>query len=102
MKYLPEWFPGAQFQRDAKSIKAEIQYSRWLPYDIVKRQVRELNLMTVLVRTHIDALPSSQAASGLASPSLVLSALEGQRSSKNGDFDDGIISAAAMTLLAGS
>ncbi|KAG8871040.1 hypothetical protein FRB98_001110, partial [Tulasnella sp. 332] len=78
LKYLPEWFPGAQFQHDAKSVKAAIQYSRWLPYDIVKRQ----------------------AASGLASPSLVLSALDGRGSSKNGDFDDGIISATAMTLFA--
>lgn len=41
VKYVPGWFPGAKFQHEAKSIKAELEYSRWFPFNLVKSQVRE-------------------------------------------------------------
>lgn len=40
VKYLPAWLPGAQFKRDARVFKEVADRAKWLPFDMVKRQVR--------------------------------------------------------------
>ncbi|KAG8979553.1 hypothetical protein FRB94_011294 [Tulasnella sp. JGI-2019a] len=77
LEYLPEWFPGAQFKRDAKSIRIVANKTQWLPYNMVK----------------------SRAALGTAPPSFTLAGLEAMEASTDGDLDDEIISGAAMTLF---
>lgn len=42
VRYLPEWLPGANFKREARDIKVIANESRWLPYNMVKRQVCKL------------------------------------------------------------
>ncbi|KAG8859729.1 hypothetical protein FRB96_004303 [Tulasnella sp. 330] len=81
LRHLPDWFPGAAFKREAKEIRAAANETRWLPYNMVKRQ----------------------ASLGTAPHSFVLSALEAEEYRQNGELDDIIISASAMSLfIAGS
>ncbi|KAG9025531.1 hypothetical protein FRB95_010080 [Tulasnella sp. JGI-2019a] len=77
LEYLPEWFPGAQFKRDANSIRVVTHKTQWLPYNMVK----------------------SRAALGTAPPSFTLTGLETMAASTDGDLDDEIISSTAMTLF---
>ncbi|KAG8877882.1 hypothetical protein FRB97_002953 [Tulasnella sp. 331] len=77
LRYIPDWLPGVNFKREAKAIRAIALETRWLPYHMVKKQ----------------------ASSGTAPPSFVLSALEAAKSSQNGELDDDVISAAAMSLF---
>lgn len=39
VKYLPDWFPGTQFKQDARAFKELALAARWLPFNMVKRQV---------------------------------------------------------------
>ncbi|KAG8877871.1 hypothetical protein FRB97_002942 [Tulasnella sp. 331] len=73
LKYLPEWFPGAQFHRDAKLTKEVAEKTRWLPFNMVQN--------------------------GTAPPSFVSSALSAMRTSKADDIDENIISGAAFVLF---
>ncbi|GJE99701.1 cytochrome P450 [Phanerochaete sordida] len=41
LKYIPEWFPGAAFQRHAKVWRKSITYIRNAPYDVVKERMAE-------------------------------------------------------------
>ncbi|KAG8877883.1 hypothetical protein FRB97_002954 [Tulasnella sp. 331] len=79
LRHLPDWFPGAAFKREAKEIRAAANETRWLPYNMVKRQ----------------------ASLGTAPHSFVLSALEAEEYRQNGELDDIIISASAMSLFIG-
>jgi len=38
LKYIPSWFPGAQFKRDAKRWSIVSKASRLLPFNMVKRK----------------------------------------------------------------
>ena len=40
VKYIPAWFPGAQFRRDANECKKIGTESLWRAFNMVKRQVR--------------------------------------------------------------
>ncbi|KAG9013448.1 hypothetical protein FRB94_002522 [Tulasnella sp. JGI-2019a] len=77
LRYLPEWFPGAQFKRDARRFRELAYTTRWLPFNMTKRQV----------------------ADGTATPSFTLSLLEGYADGESEKQNDDIISAAAFTLF---
>ncbi|KAG8985460.1 hypothetical protein FRB93_005846 [Tulasnella sp. JGI-2019a] len=79
LAYLPDWFPGTQFKQDAKSMKAVMQKTRRLPFEMVKKKM----------------------ASGTAPPSFVLTALEGQKDGLISDVDGEVISYAALTIYGG-
>ncbi|KAG8859727.1 hypothetical protein FRB96_004301 [Tulasnella sp. 330] len=76
LRYLPDWFPGASFKREAKKIKVVTDETRWLPFDMVKRQV----------------------SSGTAPQSFVRSALESE-DYRQGNLNDDMISAAGMSIF---
>ncbi|KAG8988299.1 hypothetical protein FRB95_012093 [Tulasnella sp. JGI-2019a] len=77
LKYVPSWFPGAQFHRDAKTTKEIAAKAQWLPYQAVKQK----------------------AETGIAPPSYVLSALDTMKTTE--DIDDQMISMSALTLFSG-
>ncbi|KAG8981357.1 hypothetical protein FRB93_008723 [Tulasnella sp. JGI-2019a] len=76
LKYIPQWFPGAQFHRDARASKEDLERTKWLPYNTVK----------------------AKAGNGTASPSYVLTALNAMKTAKAGDIDDHLISMTASAL----
>ncbi|RDX54729.1 cytochrome P450 [Lentinus brumalis] len=39
LKYLPSWFPGAAFKRQARQWRAELEHLVYTPYNIVKERV---------------------------------------------------------------
>lgn len=39
VKYVPEWFPGADFQRQARIWRKSVMAARNEPYDVVKGQM---------------------------------------------------------------
>ncbi|KAG9029268.1 hypothetical protein FRB95_005542 [Tulasnella sp. JGI-2019a] len=75
LKYIPEWFPGAQFHQAAKVVKEFGAKAQWLPYNMVK----------------------AKADAGTAPPSYVLSALDAMNAGQ--DIDPEIISMSALTLF---
>ncbi|KAG8992293.1 hypothetical protein FRB95_005541 [Tulasnella sp. JGI-2019a] len=77
LRYIPEWFPGAQFKRYARTVRETAQRAQWLPYNMVK----------------------AKAATGNAPPSYVLAALEAMDTPEGSDYDDQTISMSASTLL---
>lgn len=101
MKYVPEWFPGAQFKREARLIKAMSENAVWLPYSIVKEKVgydvshqTPASITKVLSSSH-----SLEAANGTAPPSFVLSALEASQENPSAGLDDEIIAGVAVTMF---
>ncbi|KAG9022988.1 hypothetical protein FRB95_013875 [Tulasnella sp. JGI-2019a] len=76
LAYLPEWFHGAQFKKDAKVFAEQYRKAQWLPFDMVKRKT----------------------AVGTAHPSFVHSALKAHGTSIISDLDDDVILQAALTL----
>ena len=41
VRYLPEWFPGSGFKRVARRMARQLDRTVELPYQFVKRQMRE-------------------------------------------------------------
>jgi hypothetical protein len=39
LKYVPKWFPGARFQRDAEVFRKDILAMREVPFDMVKKSL---------------------------------------------------------------
>jgi hypothetical protein len=39
VRYIPTWFPGAKFKRDAQSIKPNVRAQFEVPYDMVKEKM---------------------------------------------------------------
>ena len=39
LKYVPSWFPGAQFQREAERMRHDLEELYDVPYDFVKEQM---------------------------------------------------------------
>ncbi|KAF9044252.1 cytochrome P450 [Panaeolus papilionaceus] len=57
MKYIPAWFPGASFQRQAREwrkLKDEVVNA---PFDHVKRLIRSGDATTCMLTSLIDAIP---------------------------------------------
>ncbi|KAG9027416.1 hypothetical protein FRB95_007784 [Tulasnella sp. JGI-2019a] len=79
LKYVPEWFPGAQFQKDARLAKEIYEKTRWIPYNTAVEKAEK----------------------GTAPASFVLSALEAMKTAKAGEIDANIISSSAFTLIGG-
>ncbi|KAG8877873.1 hypothetical protein FRB97_002944 [Tulasnella sp. 331] len=77
LKYVPEWFPGAHFQRDARHAKEVAERTRWLPYNVVEEKL----------------------ANGTATPSFVVTALKAMESAKAGDINRDIVSSTAFSLF---
>lgn len=48
MKYLPEWFPGANFQREARLWRASVEKMLHVPFNVVKqRMVRSIGVFYI-------------------------------------------------------
>ncbi|KAG8884278.1 hypothetical protein FRB98_002518 [Tulasnella sp. 332] len=76
LRFLPAWFPGAGFKREAKQYKAIANETRWMPFNMVKKQL----------------------SSRTAPQSFIRSALETEEYS-HGDLNDSVISAAGMSIF---
>ncbi|KAG9027418.1 hypothetical protein FRB95_007786 [Tulasnella sp. JGI-2019a] len=79
LRYIPEWFPGAQFQKDAKLAKETYAQARWVPYNRVVEKVKN----------------------GTAPTSFVSSALEAMKTAQADEVNADIISSSAFTLIGG-
>ena len=52
MKYVPEWFPGANFQREARTWKINVEKMRHAPFNEVQRQLVWLTFLDAIYRTN--------------------------------------------------
>ena len=54
VKYIPEWVPGAGFQKEARVWKTSVDKMRDVPFDVVKQQmVRSFPSALCFVLTYV-------------------------------------------------
>lgn len=54
LRYVPSWFPGAKFIRDARQWRTELEYLVMKPVNVVKEQLSAGNASTSYVSQHLD------------------------------------------------
>ncbi|KAJ7253713.1 cytochrome P450 [Mycena haematopus] len=79
LKYIPAWFPGASFQREAQRMRADLDKLFHVPYQFVKKEIR----------------------SGRPDPSFLLSYLE-EKNGKETVEEEELIQAFATALYSGN
>ncbi|KAG8881859.1 hypothetical protein FRB97_008983 [Tulasnella sp. 331] len=77
LAYIPSWFPGAHFKREAKRYKKVAHDAIWIPFNMVKRQM----------------------AAGVAPTSFLTSLIEAQEDASSGAVKDDIMAAVAFSLF---
>jgi len=80
VKYIPTWFPGAQFQRDAKVWRGVTAAAKNRPFAVVKK---------------------NKAAGQIEQPSFVSSLLDDNEVNRGGDAEEDVIRDVAGTLFGG-
>jgi len=54
LRYIPEWFPGAKFQREARNCRNVLNRLMQEPYEIVQKQMVHGTALTSLVSQNIE------------------------------------------------
>ncbi|KAJ7806150.1 cytochrome P450 [Mycena olivaceomarginata] len=54
LRYIPEWFPGANFQREARDCRNVLNRLMHEPYEIVQQQMERGTALTSLVSQNIE------------------------------------------------
>ncbi len=99
VKYVPEWFPGARFQREAREWKTYAMKMLHEPFDIVKRQfVSQIDLLLGRV---FNGLARRQAM-GVAPESVATTLLETMvKDSRDDGYMESVVSGALASMYVG-
>ncbi|KAJ6525732.1 cytochrome P450 [Mycena capillaripes] len=54
LRYIPEWFPGAKFQKEARNCRDVLNRLMREPYEIVQKQMEQGTALTSLVSQNVE------------------------------------------------
>lgn len=97
VRYVPAWFPGAKFKRQAIEWRAIDDRTRWLPFNMVKRKFVSVEL----INGFETLLKPTQAANQAMPRSFTLALLEANVTADGGRIDEDLMSGMAATLFGG-
>lgn len=96
LKYVPSWFPGAGFQKEAVLMRHDLEELYDVPYGFVKREMVKSPLRSM---TSVPPLTSNSQSSGAVPPSFVSTYLE-EKVTPTAQEEE-LIKAAAASLYSG-
>lgn len=98
VKYVPDWFPGAGFKRQAKKWRVLAMDMVEKPFEHTKRDMVRVGSLQVKEKlTHF----SSMQARGTAAPSFTSLSLQDLAAGDNNAYQEGLIKSTAGTIYTG-